>query len=690
MFRTIRTYCLLAAFLAAAAPATAAPAREAPLALFDACHAETCGNANWSITGGFSDFADTFRHLGFRVEDLKTGPVTPEILARCTIFVVGEPNSRFTDDEERALVEWVRSGGSLYLIADHTGSDRNNDGFDSIGVFNRFTPEFGFTFEEAWIKRMSPIPVPAGLHEVFRDVPAVGLWGGTVARVTGQAARGLLEVKYKDKTGAERSGHYLVVAEPGRGRVVALGDSSPYDDGSADGPGFEVHDGYNLVDHGFRQLSHNTIAWLARRDVASARIPFDLRLGGAPLNTSANTALGVPFRVIVQPAAAGTARVDYYLRAVGPDNLLGSRNVSLKAGENDISFDFKYGDQGLFRLYADIVKPGVAVPGRAFTTVKVGRIPRLVIDRSHENDWTNRFRAFSSFLDDEGIFKADARKDLALEIGKPDVNVLVMSAPKKGVALRPEAILAVIELLKRDGALVLVGTSDSGQWGDTASLKPLVEALNLPVGFNDDTVLCNDPAKNSSLVAAGGLPSPVGEAPCSLVPRAGGKGRVTWLAYAPEGSTNKDADGDGCTDWSGRTIPVDARVDLSTGDLGAGRVLLYGSCHLSDWCFKPELAARTVKYVTRTLRDTLSAEEVIPISQILASYPEGLELTVSGLVKAFDGRSLVLEDAGRQMVATGAFPAGFAPRVGSIVKIRGRLMKAGGFFNLAVTAARGR
>lgn len=671
--------------LALAAPAAAA---DAPLALFDACHAETCGNANWSITGGFSDFADSFRHLGFRVEDLKTGPITAEVLARCAIFVIGEPNSRLTDDEERALIEWVRGGGSLYLIADHAGSDRNNDGFDSVSIFNRFTPEFGFTVHDAWIKRLSPIAVPAGLDEAFANVPAVGLWGGTVFTVAGAPARGLLDVNYKDKAGAEKTGSYLVLAEPGKGRVVALGDSSPYDDGTADSPAFEVHDGYNLVDHGFRQLAHNTIAWLARRDVASARIPFDIRLGTPPLNTSSGVPLQVPFRVEVRPDAAGEATVNYYLRGVEPDNLLGSRKVTLKAGANDLGFPFKYADQGLFRVYVDILHPTVKVPGRAFTTIKVGRIPRMLIDRSHENDWTNRFRGFTSFVDDEGIFKADARKEFVKELAKPDVNLLVMTAPKKGMAIQPDEILAIIEFLKRDGTLALAATSDSGAWGDSANFRPLVEALNLPLAFNDDTVQCNDPGKNSSLDAEGGLPSPVGEAPSSLVPRAGGKGTVKALAFAPQGSTNKDGDGDGFVDLSGQRILVDAMVDLTKSDLAAGRVLLYGSCHLSDWCFKPELRPRTVKYLTATLRGALSKEEVIPISQILPSYPDGLELTVSGVVKSFDGRTLVLEDSGKQFVCTGAFPQGFAARPGAIVKVRGRLVKKGNWFDFAVGTAR--
>lgn len=668
----------------------AVPAHAAPLALFDECHAQCVGNANWTITGGFSDFADSFRHLGFAVEAIKQGPITAEMLKRSAVLVLGEPNTRYTDDEERAIVDWVKAGGSLYLIADHIDSDRDNDGFDSVKIFNRFTGQFGFEFEPAWIRRLSPIPVTPGVHEILHGVPAVGLWGGTVVRVNGDPAEGVLAVGYKDKDGAEKSGYYLALAHPGKGRVVALGDSSPYDDGTADHHLALVHDGYNLIDHGFRQLAHNTIAWLARRDIRSARIPFDIRLNQPPLNTSPDKPLAVPFRVEVTPDAAGAARVDYYLRGVAPENRLGSRNVTLKPGMNDIGFNFKYTDQGLFRVYADIVHPTVKVPGRAFTSIKVGRIPRLLIDRSHQNDWTNRMRAFATFLDDEGIFRADARKALAPELAKPDINVLVMSAPKKGVTIGPDTILALIEFMKRDGTLVLVGTADSGQWGDSAAFRPLIDALNLPLSFNDDTVLVNDPGKNSSLAPVGGLPSPVGEAPVSLVGRQGGRGTVTPLAYAPQGSTQKDGDGDGFFDYAGKPILVDAMVDMTGTALGGGRVLFYGSCHLSDWCFKPELRARQAKYLTATLRGALCKQEIVPVSQILATYPDGMVLTVTGVVKAFDGRTLLLEDSGKQMACAGAFPQGFVARVGSIVRVHGRLVKKGNWFDLAVLPAPGK
>jgi hypothetical protein len=48
------------------------------------------------------------------------------------------------------------------------------------------------------------------------------------------------------------------------GKVIAMGDSSPYDDGSGD-PRDKLHDGYNNPRHDHEQLAHNTIKWLLKK-----------------------------------------------------------------------------------------------------------------------------------------------------------------------------------------------------------------------------------------------------------------------------------------------------------------------------------------------------------------------------------------------------------------------------------------
>ena len=48
------------------------------------------------------------------------------------MYVVCEPNILFTAAEKTAILNYVKNGGSLFIIADHDKSDRNNDGSDAV------------------------------------------------------------------------------------------------------------------------------------------------------------------------------------------------------------------------------------------------------------------------------------------------------------------------------------------------------------------------------------------------------------------------------------------------------------------------------------------------------------------------------------------------------------------------------
>jgi len=77
-------------------------------------------------------------------------------LKNYTVLVICEPNILFTASQKNAIVNFVKNGGGLFIIADHDSSDRNNDGFDSPYIWNNLfttndvkTNPFGVTFEEA-------------------------------------------------------------------------------------------------------------------------------------------------------------------------------------------------------------------------------------------------------------------------------------------------------------------------------------------------------------------------------------------------------------------------------------------------------------------------------------------------------------------------------------------------------------
>ena len=152
--------------------------------LFDAAHAETAGNADWVIDesssgavsrlptpdqstvtsstpetywlGALSSWGISLVKLGHHVESLPSGVAITYLnssnvqdLSNYQVFVVDEPNTAFTTAEKSAIVRWVQAGGSLFIVADHFGSDRNGDGKDSVAIWNDLFANNGVSWMKA-------------------------------------------------------------------------------------------------------------------------------------------------------------------------------------------------------------------------------------------------------------------------------------------------------------------------------------------------------------------------------------------------------------------------------------------------------------------------------------------------------------------------------------------------------------
>ena len=94
-------------------------------------------------TGALSSWGIDLVRYGFTVETLPlTGTITygsttnAQDLSHYKVFIIAEPNIKFTTAEANALVSFVQNGGGLFMISDHTVSDRNNDGWDSPAIWN--------------------------------------------------------------------------------------------------------------------------------------------------------------------------------------------------------------------------------------------------------------------------------------------------------------------------------------------------------------------------------------------------------------------------------------------------------------------------------------------------------------------------------------------------------------------------
>jgi len=298
--------------------------------LFDATKAETAGNADWVIdadafnlgfstgpavlnggseanpqryptplqstvttsttetywTGGLSAWGIDCVKKGYQVETLPyNGTISygntsnVQDLANYKIFVVVEPNILFTAAEKTAIMNFVKNGGSLFMVSDHTISDRNNDGYDSPAIWNDLLTNntvqnnpFGFTFDLANVSpsstNISTYAKDSLLHGDYGNVSQV-LWSnGTTITINPTVNASVKAAVYN--TGSSNTGNTGVLvayARYGLGKVVAVGDSSPFDDGTGDS-GDALYTGYTGDANGnHRVLIMNATVWLATTTV---------------------------------------------------------------------------------------------------------------------------------------------------------------------------------------------------------------------------------------------------------------------------------------------------------------------------------------------------------------------------------------------------------------------------------------
>ncbi len=295
--------------------------------LFDATKAETAGNADWVIdadqfnlsykngnpvagsgneanaqrfptpsqknvtsytketywTGALSAWGIDLVKKGFEVETLPyNGKITygnsnnPQDLSNYAVFVVDEPNIRFTSAEKTAILQFVYHGGGLFMISDHNQSDRNGDGIDSPSVWNDLmknnsmqTDPFGISFDLLKFNDKS---------DNFRSLPNNPILNGPMGKATelwffagtsmtlhpddNSSVEGLVF-----RTGSSFGNKNVLFASAtfGKGKVVALGDSSPPDDGTGDS-GDHLYNGWTKDANGnHERLIMNASIWLTKK-----------------------------------------------------------------------------------------------------------------------------------------------------------------------------------------------------------------------------------------------------------------------------------------------------------------------------------------------------------------------------------------------------------------------------------------
>lgn len=225
-------------------------------------------------TGALSAWAIDCVKEGFRVETLPyNGRISfgdksnDQDLSNYKVFVMDEPNIRFSKDEKKALMDFVDAGGGLFMIADHDKSDRNRDGWDSPNIWNDFikVKEIPFQFDLISISQTSnhftrtTNPITDGKYGRSKEIK---FSAGTQMHLYDGAEP--IVVTRQSKT--SKSGVMMAASRFGKGRIAALGDSSPTDDGTGD-INDKLYRGYTGEVNGHhRKLLMNTIIWLAQKE----------------------------------------------------------------------------------------------------------------------------------------------------------------------------------------------------------------------------------------------------------------------------------------------------------------------------------------------------------------------------------------------------------------------------------------
>ena len=199
-----------------------------------------------------------------------TGPLTAADLDGASTLMVYDADRRFTKEEIDLVHEFVRGGGGLFLIGDHTNV------FGSASNMNELCEPFGFEFRDDVLFDLDEdfhqvIDAPRPGNSLWHGMSFLKLRGPTSIRPTSVWTRPVYQVGHSKSVRAiysvnnfyppphddpkMKSGTFCVSAASryGRGRVVAWADST-------------IFSNFEIFYPGKYEYLLNTMNWLNHRD----------------------------------------------------------------------------------------------------------------------------------------------------------------------------------------------------------------------------------------------------------------------------------------------------------------------------------------------------------------------------------------------------------------------------------------
>jgi len=200
-------------------------------------------------------------------------PLTPEILAQTDVLIVFLPSAPFSEDELRAIQEFVRHGGGVLLIGDHTNV------FGSTSNINPICRMFGFAFRDDVLFDLDRDffqlwERPRFQNFIMHGIPFFKFRGPTSIRPFSWFVRTVMQVGHSKGFRAIYSVNNFypppkdrpqmwtgtfavsVTTHYGRGRVLAFGDSTVFSNFEIFYPGK-----YEYLLNAVEWLNHQDGAW---------------------------------------------------------------------------------------------------------------------------------------------------------------------------------------------------------------------------------------------------------------------------------------------------------------------------------------------------------------------------------------------------------------------------------------------
>lgn len=193
------------------------------------------------------NYYNLFQYLGLHYDIAhNTEPITDDVLADCDVLILKTPTSPYAAEERETIVRFVRSGGGLWLVGDHTnvfGTSTNlNPLAEEFGL--RFTPTATYQLDSGNLQEFEPPRVLP--HPIVQHLPQTFLFAtsSTIesdvrasSAITGHALKSLVADYSQDNFFPEvstdpemRFGLFTqgATATSGKGRVAAFADSTVF------------------------------------------------------------------------------------------------------------------------------------------------------------------------------------------------------------------------------------------------------------------------------------------------------------------------------------------------------------------------------------------------------------------------------------------------------------------------------